>query len=372
MTEQETGTVDGAPPAPARPRWMAIARWLLVAVAISAFLSTLRRAELDRAAGLALAIGAPVLVVLLPWLFAMLLQTVALRRLLRVVWPPTGPRGERISSPRLLSVMLSSEAILVSLPGGAAVAESVSPYLLLRRCGVPLPEGLAAVAAKKSLIILANGLYIALAAAIGFPHMRAASRALVGSSGLEWIVLASAAGVIAGALAMSKALVSGSLASRSHGLLYRIPSARLRAFLDGRKHGFLETDRKFAVLFGSDKTALAWSTAVLLAVWLVEGTETWIILRLLHVDLSYAQVLSFEVVVSLLRSMAFMVPAGLGVQDAGYVAFLSAFGVPEAATVGVAFVLVKRTKEIFWVAVGFLMFVIMRDAPRPSPTIEQP
>jgi len=68
-------------------------------------------------------------------------------------------------------------------------------------------------------------------------------------------------------------------------------------------------------------------------------------------------------VVTLLRSIAFMVPAGLGVQDAGYVAFLAAFGVPEAATVGVAFVLIKRAKELFWIAMGFVLFLFSKQSP---------
>jgi len=85
----------------------------------------------------------------------------------------------------------------------------------------------------------------------------------------------------------------------------------------------------------------------------------WVILRLLRVEISYAEVLAFEVVISLLRSVAFVVPSGLGVQDAGYVAFFGALGIPDAATLGVAFVLVKRAKEAFWIAVGFLLFVIL-------------
>jgi len=38
--------------------------------------------------------------------------------------------------------------------------------------------------------------------------------------------------------------------------------------------------------------------------------------------------------------------------------------VPDAATLGVAFVLVKRTKEVLWIAVGFSLFVLLGDAPR--------
>src|SRR5262249_10304829 len=147
------------------------------------------------------------------------------------------------------SVMLSSEAVLMSFPAGAALAETVNPYLLKRRCGVPLPEGLAAVAAKKSLIVLSNALYIGVAVVAGAPWLRAASRALIGAPGLEWLVAASGVAMLAGAAIMSRVLFSGSVASRSHGLLSRVPSARLRRWLEEKRHGFVETDQRLEALF---------------------------------------------------------------------------------------------------------------------------
>jgi uncharacterized protein (TIRG00374 family) len=259
--------------------------------------------------------------------------------------------------------MVSSEAVLIGFPAGAALAETLNPYLLRRRCGVPLPEGLAAVAAKKSLIVLANALYMGVALVAGGAWLRSASRALIGAPGLEWLVGAVAVVMLAGALGLSRVLFSGVAASRSHGLLHRIPSARLRRWLDDERHRFTETDQHFAALFAARARAGSVATALFLGCWLVEATEAFVILRLLHVDLPYAEVLAFEVVVSLLRSLAFMIPAGLGVQDAGYVAFFGAFGVPDAATLGVAFVLVKRAREVLWVAAGFLLLVVLGDLP---------
>jgi uncharacterized membrane protein YbhN (UPF0104 family) len=56
---------------------------------------------------------------------------------------------------------------------------------------------------------------------------------------------------------------------------------------------------------------------------------------------------------SLVRNVVFVVPAGLGIQDAGYAACFGALGVPEAASLGAAFVLLKRGKELFWIALGY-------------------
>lgn len=339
-----------------RGRWLTIARWALLSFAVVVLWSTLRRAELGRAVALVASIGAPVALVLVPWIVAMSLQTAGYAQLLAAL-------RRRVSFPRLFSVMASSEAVLMSFPAGPALAETVNPYLLKRRCGVPVPEGLAAVAAKKSLIVLANGLYMGVALAAGGAWLRSASRALIGAPGLDWLVGAAAVTLIAGALAALRVLLSGSVASRLHGLLRRIPSARLRRWLDEERQGFVETDAQFAALFASRAGTGAAATALFLGCWLVEATEALVILRLLHVDLPYSEVLAFEVVVSLVRSLAFMIPAGLGVQDAGYVAFLGAFGVPDAATLGVAFILVKRARELLWVAAGLLLIVALGDLP---------
>ena len=102
------------------------------------------------------------------------------------------------------------------------------------------------------------------------------------------------------------------------------------------------------------------SRRTLLAAWLMDSVETWLILRVLGVRIGFFSVYAFEPGLSLVRSMAFFVPAGLGVQDLGYFAFFNALGVPDAMGVGAAFVLLKRTKELFWVIVGYSLLFVLR------------
>jgi uncharacterized membrane protein YbhN (UPF0104 family) len=339
-------------------------RGVIVVAAAALLLRTLRGADLSRAASLALAVGAPMAFVLVPYLVGLVLHVEAFRRILAVL-------GQTVPRSRLLPVVLSTEALLMSVPAGAAVSGTLNPYLLLRRCGIPLPDGLAALGAKKALVVLSNALYAALALALGFAALRRVSTPLLGFRGLEWIVAAAALGLFASALLLSRALVSGQLAGRSHALLARLPIPALARWLEARKASFLDTDRRFAVVFRERPAALVGSLTLLLGMWLAEAVETWVILQLLQVSLGFSQVLSLEVVVVMLRSLAFFVPGALGVLDAGYVAFLAALGVPEAATLGVAFVLIKRTKELFFIMLGYLALLVMKDAkpihaPAPS------
>jgi glycosyltransferase 2 family protein len=75
-----------------------------------------------------------------------------------------------------------------------------------------------------------------------------------------------------------------------------------------------------------------------------------------------------EAIVVFMRNLAFFVPAGLGVQDAGYIAFLHAFGIPNAAAGAAAFVIVKRAKELVWVGVGYACLFFLTTRVRPLVT----
>jgi uncharacterized membrane protein YbhN (UPF0104 family) len=302
---------------------------------------------------------------LVPNLVARLFQAEASRRVFSTrTRNPASGRHAPFS--RYLALTLSTEALTMSVPAGAALSESVTFYLLHRWCGIPGPQGVAGIAARRALIVLANAVYVAIALALGFGHLERASRPLIGGPWLPWLVVLSGLGLLAVALALGGALLSGTVASRIFAWLKRLPGQRVRAYVEAREAAFSATDRHAAAL-GERRSALAAAALLLLGMWLAEGAETYFFLRLLGVDVSLSEVLSFEVVLALLRAAAFMVPAGLGVQDAGYVAFLTALGVPAAATVGAAFVLIKRAKELVWIALGLLVFFGGRAAFRPAP-----
>lgn len=353
------------PGARARPGAGAVAlRWLGVAIAAAALWSTLRGADLPGVAALIASASAPMMALaLVPNLIARLFQAEASRRVFDACNPAPG-RPAPFS--RYLALTLSTEALNMSVPAGAALSESVTFYLLHRWCGIPGPQGVAGIAARRALILLANAAYVAIALALGFGHLERASRPLIGGPGLPWLVVLSGLGLLAVALALAGALLSGTVASRLLAWLKRLPGQRVKACIDARAAAFSATDRHAAAL-GERRSALAAAALLLLGMWLAEGAETYFFLRLLGVDVSLPEVLSFEVVLALLRAAAFMVPAGLGVQDAGYVAFLTALGVPAAATVGAAFVLIKRAKELVWIALGLLVFFGGRAAFRPAP-----
>ena len=74
-------------------------------------------------------------------------------------------------------------------------------------------------------------------------------------------------------------------------------------------------------------------------------------------------VASIEVMLSFLKNVLFILPAGIGVQDVGYVSCLAALGVPDALNMGAAFSVLKRGKELFWATFGY---ALLASEARPA------
>jgi putative membrane protein len=81
-----------------------------------------------------------------------------------------------------------------------------------------------------------------------------------------------------------------------------------------------------------------------LLAWAASGAGAWIALRLMGVEISLAAVLTIESLIFTLRSVAFLVPGAIGLQEAAYVLLGPLFGLdPETA---VALSLLKRARDI--------------------------
>ena len=106
-------------------------------------------------------------------------------------------------------------------------------------------------------------------------------------------------------------------------------------------------------------------TPAVMKAWFIRSVETWLFLWLVGADVPLVAAMVVETALILVRAAAVPVPAGLGVQDAGYVLCLRALGVPDATTLGAAFVVIKRGKDLFWIVVGFVLLGLGRRKGEP-------
>jgi uncharacterized protein (TIRG00374 family) len=305
-----------------------------------------RGLETARLEALVAAHGVLLAVVLLPSLAAACLDTLAWRSLLRSV-------GQQVGFLPLLSSRAIAEAVLMSVPSGSLVSDGLMPRLLRERCGIPTPEGAASVVGRKAAQGVAHLTFLGLGT-LALVATESAGR----SAALLWGVTAASAALAAGIFAGVGVLSRDRPLQRGQARLGRI-WPRLAAWLRRHEAWLQSLDGHLSLTLG--RGALATASVFLLGAWLVEAFESLLILRLLGGSLGYMRVMPTEAVLSLLRTLVFFLPAGLGVQDLGYVAAFGVLGVPDAAATGAAFALLKRCRELVWIVAGYSLLWL----PRP-------
>jgi hypothetical protein len=327
--------------------FFAALRWAALAGCVALFVHALLQADLAAAWTRIRAIGPLALVILVPFPLAMAADAWAWQRLLAAL-------ERKVSVLELLDARLAIEAVMNSAPMGAVWGDAIAPVLVARRTGLPVTDVFASTTAKRWTVVRTHGAYVALAAAAGAGAVERASHAI---SGGDLLLVA----VFAGALTLmlisfgieaiaGRAQIAGRVCSALDGTRFW----RVRKWIAEQRHHFERADVQLARL-STDRRAQAGAASRMSLLWFTEGVETYVILRLLGVPLGLAEVMSFDASLSVLRSVAVFAPAGIGVQDVGYLTVLGAYGVPDAGAVGPAFVLLKRMKEAFWIAIGFIL-----------------
>lgn len=278
-----------------------------------------------------------------PFGVGLMVDTVAWRGLMLRV-------GRRAGYLRLLQVRIATESAVVGLAGGAVLAEGLAPLLLFRSGHATVGEGAATVAIRKLALLLSQGIYVGLAAILGGGAVAVLSEAMGWPRLGPWLLVLAGLLICLAALALQSLLRDGTV-GRIHRLVERVRWAPVQRLLERSEVGVAQADQCLA----QARDGLGPAAAILLAVWFLEAGETWLILWLVGIDLPFTAVMAFEPLVALARHAMFFLPAGLGIQDAGYVASLGALGVSDPLASGAAFTVLKRAKELAWVLFGALL-----------------
>lgn len=301
-------------------------------------------------------VGGAGLLILLPQLLALFVESVGWRLAFEGM-------GQRLPLLGLFRARLATEALAQTLPMGVVFCESMKPVLLARTCGAELSTSLAGMAARKWLLLASQSLYVGGFAVLAWPVLSGISRQILGVTGLAQALLGAAGFLALLALGGFFCLAQGSVASRVHALLSRLPWTWLQARLAPLRTRFAHTDGRLQA-FSSTALRSPLPLLAFLCAWLLEAADTFLILHLLGVRLPWTTLGAVEVSASFLRNVAFVVPAGLGVQDLSYLAFLKALGVADALNVAATFLLLKRGKECFWAACGYVVLALdLRPLP---------
>lgn len=92
------------------------------------------------------------------------------------------------------------------------------------------------------------------------------------------------------------------------------------------------------------RARVALAFALNLAGWIASGLGAWFVLHLMGAPISIWSALGLESLIFTLRSIAFMIPSAIGVQEATYALAAPLFGLPPETALALS--LVKRAREI--------------------------
>jgi len=290
------------------------------------------------------------IVLVFPHALALAVDTLAWRLLL----PIPVPFG------LLLRARLAGEAVSLATPTMSVGGDPVKAYLLRPR--LPMLDGFVSVIADKTTVVAGQVVFLALGLLAAFLVAPPAGRLLPIMVGLLVVEVLAVSGF---ALVQASGALGGG--GRLLGRLAR------RVGLGGAERfeqGLGDLDRALAALYRRRRRRLVAAAIVHAVAWATGGLEIYLVLSLLGTPAPLGIALIIDSFASGVKFASFMVPASLGVLEGGYVVFFEAFGLGAAA--GLAYVLVRRLREITWAVVGFLALGVSGRATMRRPAGRTP
>ena len=214
---------------------------------------------------------------------------------------------------------------------------------------VPYRESVASVIIAKTTITLSQALFLlmgvvaALALAVDARLVRA----------MLWLLLVELVGA-GGFLAVQLAGV----VTRGARLLERFKKLQALAAAEN-------LDRTLQRFYRREWRRFALSVGFHLLGWIMGAFETWLFLRVLQIPASLTTALVIETLGSAVRFATFFIPGSLGALEGANTAAFAALGF--GAQAGLAFSLLRRLRQVVWIALGALVLLLARARMRLAP-----
>ncbi|MGE4219540.1 MAG: lysylphosphatidylglycerol synthase domain-containing protein, partial [Alphaproteobacteria bacterium] len=251
---------------------------------------------------------------------------------------------------RLWKVRMAGEALNESLPMGGFGGEPMKLLVATRTYGLGGRHVTASLILTRTINILALVGFLG----IGFAFVLR-SPALPDST--KW-----AAGI---GLAALTAGVLGFFAVQSYGVATHV-IRMLDGFAVARRAAVTldhirAVDERLADFYRRDLPRFAAAMAGALANWALGALETFVILWVIGYPVSFVDAWIIEAATQLARAGAFFVPAAIGVQEGAFVLICGMLTGSPAA--GFATALIRRLRQIVWMAWGLLIAAGFRRRP---------
>ena len=266
------------------------------------------------------------------------------------------PRPALSSLPELLRIYLVGNSLNYLSPGSVA-GEPVRATMLRGR--LETSRAIASVTICKHGHLLSQTLFVATGLSVALFHFALPPAA-------RWAAIVSLVILLGLLVLMTWALQKGSFGP----IVFALSRFRpLRARLERYRDGALALDDVIRRFYAHKHRHFLASAAWSLAGWCGGLLETYLILRMLAPGRGWATAFAVESLAMLLNNMFLFVPGRAGTAEGVRTGVFVLLGLP--ATTGVAYGLVRRTRELLWVLPG-LVLGGRPVAPAPGDALETP
>jgi glycosyltransferase 2 family protein len=249
---------------------------------------------------------------------------------------------DRVGLGRLFWVRTAGEAFNMITPTASVGGEAVKVWLLRGRA--PADESLPSVIVAKTTITLGQGVLLLVGVVLAGRLTSADSRLL---AAMHWLLVLEIV-----ALGIFVLLQTRGLLGWSGRVLERFGVRGRRLAVLGR------ADDALALFYRNHPARFALSIAFHFGGWLLGAAETYLILLFLGEPVSPLTAVVIEAFGTGIRFATFFIPGSVGTFEGGSVAIFVALGL--SATLGLSYSLVRRIREAAWVALGLLIFALLR------------
>jgi len=254
---------------------------------------------------------------------------------------------------RFFQMRLAGEAFNNATPLAGMGGEAIKAVLLKKYYGVSYQDGAASLILAKTINVLALIVFLA----VGFlfvldsPALTPQYKVIAGT-GLGALVVGVGLFFIIQRFRMTSAV--GALLSRNV-LLSRAANAL---------HHIEAVEDKLVEFYSALRGRFFATLVLALLNWVLGVFEIYYTMKFLGHPISIVEAWIMEAVAQMVRTATFFIPVSIGVQEGAFLAMGAA--ITGSPTAGFAAAIVRRIREIVWIAWGMLVFYFLKPELSPA------
>ncbi|MCY4612755.1 MAG: flippase-like domain-containing protein [Nitrospira sp.] len=258
-----------------------------------------------------------------------------------------GQWAGRVGFVRLFMVRMAGEAINVTTPTAMLGGEPVKAYLLTRY-EVPMVEGLASVVTAKTIMVIAQILFMLLGLGV--------TLWLLGAGEYNVLMAFVTLGLLGFGVLLFVFLQRYGI---GRGLLTVADTCGIRSQrLEAARPQLLELDHTIRTFYRERRRSSLLSLGIHFVAWVTELFEVYAILYFLGAEVGWLASFAIAAIAVLIKGSVSFIPGGLGAQEGGYLFLLVALGYGEVT--GITFAVIRRIREIVWILIGLVFLAVLR------------